>query len=327
MEFKDYYDILGVDADAEPAAIKRAYRKLARQYHPDVSTAPDAEQRFKEVSEAYKVLKDPEKRAEYDQLRRYGARSADGGFQPPPDWEAAGGFEHAFSGADAQEFSDFFEAIFGRGSAGFGRAGTGQRRSGARGRSGGFGLRGEDLHHRLAIFLEEAYRGVEKSITLRVPEVDDQGRVVHRERTLSVKIPAGVVAGQKIRLRGQGGPGIGGGEPGDLYLEIAIAPHPHYKVEGKDIYSELPIAPWEAALGATVPVKTLGGSLNLKIPKGAQAGQKLRLKGRGLPGKPAGDHYVVLRVVMPRKLSPRARELFAELEQEAAFDPRSEQES
>lgn len=320
MEFKDYYHILGVDEDAEPAAIKRAYRKLARKYHPDVSTAADAEQRFKEVSEAYEVLKDPQKRAEYDQLRRYGTQTAGGGFQPPPDWEAAGGFEHAFSGADAQEFSDFFEAIFGGG-------GMGQRRSGARGRRGGFGLRGEDLHHRLALFLEEAYAGAEKSITLRVPEVDAHGRVVHRERTLNVKIPAGVVSGQKIRLQGQGGPGMGGGEPGDLYLEIAIAPHPHYKVEGKDIYGELPIAPWEAALGATVPVKTLGGSVNLKIPKGAQAGQKLRLKGRGLPGKPAGDHYVVLRVVMPRTLSPRARELFAELEKEAAFDPRSEQES
>ncbi|MFP4138064.1 MAG: DnaJ C-terminal domain-containing protein [Halomonas sp.] len=320
MEFKDYYDILGVDEDADQAAIKRAYRKLARQYHPDVSTAPDAEQRFKEVSEAYEVLKDSEKRAEYDQLRRYGAQSADGGFQPPPDWEAAGGFEHAFSGADAREFSDFFEAIFGRGR-------TGQHRSAGGGRSGGFGLRGEDLHHRLAIFLEEAYSGVEKSISLGVPEVDERGRVVHRERTLNVKIPPGVAPGQKIRLRGQGGPGVGGGEPGDLYLEIAIAPHPRYKVEGKDVYSELPIAPWEAALGTTIPVQTLGGSVNLKIPEGAQAGQKLRLKGRGLPGKPAGDHYVVLRVVMPRKLSPRARELFAELAEEAAFDPRREQES
>lgn len=319
MEFKDYYDILGVDEDAEPAAIKRAYRKLARQYHPDVSTASDAEQRFKEVNEAYEVLKDPEKRAEYDQLRRYGAQTADGGFQPPPDWQAAGGFEHAFGGADAQDFSDFFEAIFGSGSAR-------QRRSGTHRRAGGFGLRGEDLYHRLALFLEEAYRGVEKPITLRVPEVDEQGRVRHRERTLNVKIPAGVVAGQKIRLRGQGGPGSGG-EPGDLYLEIALAPHPHYKVEGKDIYSELPIAPWEAALGATVPVKTLGGSVNLRVPEGAQAGQKLRLKGRGLPGKPAGDHYVILRLVMPEKLSPRARELFAELEKEAAFDPRREQES
>lgn len=320
MEFKDYYDILGVDENAEPAAIKRAYRKLARQYHPDVSEAPDAERRFKEIGEAYEVLKDPQKRAEYDQLRRYGAQTADGGFQPPPDWEAPGGFEHAFSGGDAQEFSDFFEAIFGRG-------GMGQRRSGSRSRGGGFGLRGEDLHHRLALFLEEAYSGAEKSINLRVPEVDGSGRVVQRDRTLNVKIPAGVVSGQKIRLRGQGGPGVGGGEPGDLYLEIAIAPHPHYKVEGKDIYGELPIAPWEAALGATVSVKTLGGSVNLKIPEGAQAGQKLRLKGRGLPGNPAGDHYVVLRLVMPRTLSPRARELFAELAKEAHFDPRSDQES
>lgn len=319
MQFKDYYATLGVDAQVEAAALKTAYRKLARKYHPDVSKEPDAEARFKELNEAYEVLKDPLKRAEYDQLRQYGARSSDGSFQPPPDWAAASNFEHAYTQADASQFSDFFDAVFGR-------SGTAHRQYGKQGRQQDFSLRGEDIHYHLAIFLEEAFQGAEKTIALKVPEVDAHGLVVHRERHLKVKIPAGVTAGQQIRLRGQGAPGIGSGGPGDLYLEIQLAPHPRFRLEGKDIYSEVAIAPWEAALGATIPVKGLAGSVSLKVAEGARAGQKLRLKGQGLPGDPAGDHYVVLRIVMPPSLSPRARDLFAELAKEAAFDPRGAEE-
>lgn len=316
MEFKDYYSILGVDENADASTIKAAYRKLARKYHPDVSKETDAEQHFKEVGEAYEVLKDPDKRAEYDQLRRYGAQGGDGSFRPPPEWESAAHFGGGgFTEADAGQFSDFFEAVFGRG-------GSAHRRYSRDGRQSWFQMRGDDLHQPMPLFLEEAYHGCEKELRLRVPEVDQRGLLSHRERTLKVKIPAGVSNGQHIRLKGQGAPGVGGGEAGDLYLEIQIAPHPHYHVEGRDIYLNLPLAPWEAALGANVEVPTLGGRVRMKIPAGAQARQRLRLKGKGLPGNPRGDQYLVIEVAMPREQTPRSQELFAELAREVAFNPR-----
>lgn len=319
MDFKDYYKVLGVSEKATPEEIKKAYRKLARKYHPDVSKEPDAEVRFKDVGEAYEVLKDPDKRAEYDQLRQYGARG-DGSFEPPPGWKSRSPFGGGgYTEADARQFSEFFEQMFGGGGR---QQGRGQSSFGFGG--GGMRMRGEDVHARLALFLEEVYGGCEKQVQFDVTEADDQGRLVPRRKTLKVKIPAGMREGQHIRLRGQGSPGIGGGENGDLFIEVELAPHPLFTVDGRDVYLTLPVAPWEAALGASVPVPTLGGKVNLKVPKGAASGQKLRLKGKGLPGKPDGDQIVVLQVTLPKRHSDKAEELYRQLaEEERAFDPRS----
>ena len=310
MEFKDYYQIIGVKRDATQDEIKRAYRKLARKYHPDVSKESDAEARFKEVGEAYEVLKDPEKRAAYDQLGANWKAGQD--FRPPPDWDA--GFEFhggGFSGADAAQFSDFFESLFGRG---FTAAGPGHA---------GFHAHGEDAHAKVLIDLEDAYHGATRQLRLEVPEIDAKGRIQSRTRTLNVRIPPGVTAGRQIRLAGQGSPGRGG-ESGDLYLEVEIAPHPIYRAEGKDLHMKLPISPWEAALGATVSVPTLDGSVNLKVPAGSQSGQRLRLKGRGLPGKPAGDTYVQLEIVNPPTNSDADRGAYRDLAARfQAFDPRA----
>ena len=320
MKFIDYYKVMGVDEKATTDEIKRAYRKLARKYHPDVSKEPDAEEKFKRVGEAYEVLKDPEKRAEYDQLRKYGAVGGEE-FTPPPGWESRAGFgEGGFTAGDAGGFSDFFEQIFGgaarRGGGGFGGF------EGAR-RGGGFAMRGEDLHYRMEVTLEEAYRGTSRAISLQTQEVDGKGNVRPKTKTLNVKIPPGVTDGQKIRLKGQGGPGIGGAPNGDLYLEILIAPHSRYMVEGKDVTLVLPVAPWEAALGATVKVPTLGGPVNLTIPPNARSGQKLRLKGRGLPGKPPGDQYVVLQIVLPEAKTAEQKAMFEEMRKKIPFNPRA----
>ncbi len=311
MQFKDYYHTLGVARDAKPDEIKRAYRRLARKFHPDVSKEPDAEERFKEVQEAYEVLKDPEKRAAYD---RFGADwQAGQDFRPPPDWEpdftfGGGGF------TEAREFSDFFEALFGRAAGPHGHGGFGRRRA----------ARGEDLEVRVTVPLEDAYHGATRTITVHTPAHDRSGRLVQRPRRLRVRIPKGVVEGQRIRLAGQGGPGAGGAPSGDLYLEIAFAPHRLFRPEGRDVYLELPVAPWEAALGRSVRVPTLGGTVDLRIPAGTRSGAKLRLKGRGLPGSPPGDQYVVVQIVAPRADSARARELYERMERELAFDPRAE---
>lgn len=315
MEYKDYYKILGVARNATQDEIKRAYRKLARKYHPDVSKEADAEAKFKEVGEAYEVLKDPEKRAAYDQL---GADwKAGQEFRPPPGWDA--GFEFSgggFTGGDASAFSDFFETLFGRGYGGM-HGGHAGGRSGFRAQA-----RGEDHHAKVMIDLEDAYSGATRSITLRVPEVDAQGRVHTRERTLNVRIPKGIKEGQHIRLAGQGAPGMGGAPAGDLYLEVTFRPHPLYRVEGRDVYLDLPIAPWEAALGATVKVPTPAGVVDMKIPPGSASGRKLRLKGRGIPAAPPGDFYVVLQVVVPPADTERAKSLYREMERELAFNPR-----
>ena len=311
MEFKDYYKILGVDEDASKSEIKSAYRKLARKYHPDVSKEKDAEQHFKEVSEAYEVLKDDEKRAEYDQLRRHG-HSENGGFEPPPGWESSAGFSRGgFTDADSKDFSDFFESVFGGGGGGF-RQRRGQ----------GFSMKGEDLHHQMSLFLEEAYQGCDKSLRLQTPQPGPDGQVRNQERTLKVKIPAGVRDGQHIRLREQGGAGIGDGPAGDLFLEVRIAPHPHFRLDGGDLYVTVPITPWEAALGGSIEVPTMGGKASMKIPSGSHEGQKLRLRGKGMPGKTPGDQYAVLQVAMPRKQTERSKELFRELSEEVPFNPR-----
>lgn len=318
MEFKDYYKILGLSETADAAEIKTSYRKLARKYHPDVSKEKDAEEKFKELGEAYEVLKDPEKRAEYDQLRRLGAQQPDGRFRPPPDWKsAADSSEGGYTGADAGQFSDFFESIFGS-------AGTAHRSYSREGAQRSFQMRGQDIHYKIALFLEEAQRGGQRQITLRVPETDEYGLVTHREKSLNIKIPAGVTQGQHIRLAGQGAPGIGGAEAGDLFLEIEFAPHPYFSVDGKNIILTLPVTAAEAALGATIEVPTLGGKIKLKVPKGSSSGDKLRIKGRGLAGDPAGDQLVVLQVSLPKQHSELTESLYRQIaEQESTFNPRT----
>lgn len=309
MEFKDYYQILGVERQASQDEIKRAYRKLARKYHPDVSKQADAEARFKELVEAYEVLKDPEKRVAYDEL---GANwQAGQEFRPPPDWDA--GFEFhggGFTESDASAFSEFFSSLFGQGFSG------GER-------STQFGARGEDHHAKVLIDLEDAFHGGTKHVTLRVPQVDAQGRVGTRERTLKVKIPRGIKGGQRIRLAGQGAPGFGGGEPGDLYLEVEFRSHPIYRVEGRNLYVDLPVAPWEAALGSTIKAPTPGGLVDLKIPPGSSGGKRLRLKGRGIPGDPSGDTYMVLQIALPPANDDDARQLYQEMANMMAFNPRA----
>jgi curved DNA-binding protein len=318
MEFRDYYQVLGVQRGASDEEIKKAYRKAARKFHPDVSKEANAEDKFKQVQEAYEVLKDPEKRGAYDRL---GANWRAGDqFRPPPDWEnvfrqarAGGGRARAQTGAgadvemDAGEFSDFFEALFGgRGMGGMGGFGAGAARR-PRG--------GRDQRARIEIDLEDAYRGATRTLELQ------QG---DRARTVRVTIPPGVTEGQQLRLAGQGEPALDGGRPGDLYLEVTTRPHRLYQVSGRDVTVTVPIAPWESALGATITVPTLGGPVEMRVPAGSQTDQKLRLRGRGLPGNPPGDEYVQLRVVTPPADSPKARELYEQMQRELPFDPRAD---
>jgi curved DNA-binding protein len=312
MEYKDYYQILGVPREASPDEIKRAYRKLARKYHPDVSKEPDAEARFKEVAEAYEVLKDPQKRTAYDQL---GAEWRAGHeFRPPPGWEAEVDFGRGGFTRGAHHFSDFFEALFGRD---VDTAHGGARRT-------HFRAPGDDQQAKLSLTLEDAYHGASRTVHLQVPEMDDQGRIIMRPRSLQVRVPAGVTQGQQIRLPGQGGPGLGGGPAGDLYLEVDLQPHPQYRVDGRDLRFELPVTPWEAALGARIAVPTLGGQVHLRIPPGARSGQKLRLRHRGLPGRTPGDQYVVLQIVTPPADSDAKREFYRTMARTMPFNPRAE---
>lgn len=313
MEYRDYYQILGVGRDASADEVKKAFRKLARKYHPDVSKEPDAEDRMKEVNEAYAVLSDPEKRAAYDQVGQGYHPGQD--FQPPPGWDA--GFE--FSGGqahDGQDFSDFFAELFGR-------AG-GRQRGFHAGHGAAHGpIRGEDHHARVLLDIEDAYTGPTRQIGLRVPQFDPSGHLKIDERTLNVRIPVGVRAGQLIRLAGQGSPGFDGGPAGDLMLEVEFRPHPRYRLDGRDVHVKLPLTPWEAALGAVVPVDLPNGRLNVRIPEGAQNGRQLRVRGKGIPGEPAGDVLIDLEVVLPPANTPRARELYETMGRELAFDPRS----
>ncbi len=304
---------MSVERDAAQDEIKRAYRKLARKYHPDVSDQPDAEARFKELGEAYEVLKDPEKRAAYDQL---GANwKAGQNFNPPPDWDQ--GFEFhggEFTGADAEQFSDFFSSLFGQGGGGAGHAtGYGRR---------DYHAHGQDTHAKVLIELEDAYMGATKTLTLKHSELGVDGRPQLKERTLNVRIPKGVRQGQHIRLAKQGSPGMGEGVAGDLYLEVEFQPHRFYHVEDKDVFIDLPVTPWEAALGAVISVPTPAGKVDLKVPPNSSGGRKLRLKNRGIPAKVPGDLYVVLKVVLPKAETETERAAYAAFRQAVDFNPR-----
>jgi curved DNA-binding protein len=301
MQFKDYYEILGVKPDAKDADIKSAYRRLARKYHPDVSKESGAEEKFKAVNEAYEALKDPSRRQAYDQLRAGGYRAGDEFRGPPPNWQ---GTEH-FDFEDAsggEDFSDFFESLFGR-------------MGGARGARAARGPhRGRDLHAQIAIPLETAYHGGSERVALR----DGSG-----DRTLEIRIPAGIQSGQQIRLAGQGYAGLNGGPAGDLLLEVHFRDDPRFSLDGRDVLTTLPIAPWEAALGGKVPVPTLGGTVELSIPAGSDSGRKLRLRGRGWPGATPGDQIVTLEVRTPKAETERQKELYRQMSEEFDFDPRA----
>ena len=310
-QFKDYYEVLGVPRDATAEGIKKAFRKLARKYHPDVSKEKDADARMKEVNEAYAVLSDPEKRAAYDQLGK-GFRPGEE-FRPPPDWDA--GFEfsgHGFSPDEAAGFSEFFEQIFGR--MGHGARGFHAQRN--------FRAHGEDHHAKVYLDVEDAFAGASRQISLRAPKMDAQGRVALESRTLNVKIPRGIREGQVIRLAGQGAPSMGGGPAGDLMLEVHFKPHPRLRVEGRDLHLTLPVAPWEAALGAVVTVDLPGGAVKVRVPKGAQSGRQLRVRGKGIPGEPPGDLMLIVEVMLPPADTPRAQALYEQMARELAFDPR-----
>lgn len=309
MQYKDYYKIMGLPRDASQDEIKRAYRKLARKFHPDVSKEKDAEAKFKELGEAYEVLKDPKKREAYDKLGSNWKAGED--FRPPPNWEQSFEFK---TGGDAGVFSDFFEQLFGR--AGFRQAGRGA------GPQHGFQARGQDSHAKIYIDLEDSFHGASRSVSLNAQVLDRQGNMQLKQRSLNIKIPKGVKPGQHIRLSGQGEPGFGGGKPGDLLLEIAFNNHPLYRVSDTDIYLDLPVAPWEAALGAKIKVPTPEGPVDLKIPPNSRQGGKLRLKGRGLPAKTPGDFFVVLQIALPPADTDRAKAAYQKMQQELDFNPR-----
>ncbi|HNR21542.1 MAG TPA: DnaJ C-terminal domain-containing protein [Steroidobacteraceae bacterium] len=302
MEFKDYYATMGVARDATAEQIKQAYRRLARRYHPDVSKDPDAEARFKEVGEAYEVLRDPEKRAAYDQLGS-GPRPGEQ-FRPPPDWGAGFGFRQgARPAGDDGGFtfegdpSEFFETLFGRARTAGGRAHRAREQ-------------GADHHARVIVDLAASLEGGTRTLTVG-------------DRTLNVKIPKGIQAGQHIRLAGQGGQMPGEARPGDLLLEVSFAPHPHFRPEGRDLYLDLPVAPWEAALGASVTVPTPEGPVSLQVPPGSRAGTRLRLRGRGLPARPPGDLYATLQIALPPADTAAARAAYEAFAAGAPFNPRS----
>jgi curved DNA-binding protein len=318
VKYKDYYAALGVARTASADEIKKAYRKLAHKYHPDVTKDPEGEAKFKEIAEAYQTLKDPEKRAAYDQLGS-GHRPGED-FRPPPDWEKQ--FRERYAGApgggpgggafsfDDLDLSDLFEGL-------------------ARGRRGGRGgatmaIPGEDFEVTVHLTLEDAFRGTQVDLQLGMPERDADGRVRHVPKTIKARVPKGATDGQRLRLRGQGGKGMNGGRDGDLYLNIVLHPHPLFRPDGHDLYLDLPLAPWEAALGATIEVPTLAGAVNLKVPPGTAAGRKLRLAKKGLPrpGGGEGDLYAIVQIVNPTVLGERERELFRELAAASRFDPR-----
>jgi curved DNA-binding protein len=296
MKYKDYYKILGLARGAADEDIKKAYRKLARKYHPDVSKEANAKEKFQEVAEAYETLRDKEKRAAYDSL---GSHRPGQDFRPPPDWfdRFGGGRAEDLHGVD---LSELFESM-----GIFGRAGR---------RGGGRGMRfpGEDYEVSVRLSLEDAARGVEREVRLD-------------GRAFRARIPRGASDGQRLRLAGKGGPGANGGPPGDLYLQIVLEPHALFRPSGHDLDLQVPVAPWEAALGADIEVPTLDGVVRMKVPAGAKGGQKFRLAGKGLPkpGGGAGDLYAVLDIVVPPAVSEREKKLYEELRSVVKFDPRS----
>ena len=312
MDFKDYYKVLGLEPGADDKAVKAAYRKLARKYHPDVSKEKDAENQFKEVAEAYEVLKSAEKRAEYDELRKYAQQGRP--FEPPPGWQPRGNGSFADEMGGGRDYSDFFESLFG-----------------AAGRSQGPGRksarRGQDVEMELPILLEETLADEAKKIAFQLPQYSADGQPLAAiSKTLNVKIPAGVSDGERIRLKGQGAPGLGGAANGDLYLIIRLVPHPLFDVEAHNLILTVPLAPWEAALGSKVTVPTLDGKIHLSIPANSQSGQRLRIKGKGLMNKlgERGDLYALFKIVIPAQADEPTRALWTQLAEQAAFDPRAE---
>ena len=325
MKFRDYYETLGVARTATEAEIKAAYRKLARKYHPDVNKEAGAEEQFKEIGEAYAVLKDTEKRAAYD---RFGANWKNGqDFTPPPNWNEGfeysdanyGGGHPGYGGGFEGDQSEFFESLFGRG----------KHRQGGRGSNSsnprqGMNFKGQDHHAKILIDLADAYNGAKRTIALHMPTQDASGHVTTQERKLDVSIPKGIKAGQNLRLSGQGGPGIGEGPAGDLYLEIEFHQSPIYRVDGKDVFIDIPLAPWEAALGTTVNIPTPAGStLELKIPAGTVASRKMRLKGKGIPSAEPGDLFVVPTIALPPADSDAQKEAYQAFEKAFDFNPRT----
>ena len=314
MDYKDYYQILGLERSATQDEIKRAYRKLARKYHPDVNKDPDAEAKFKEAGEAYEVLKGRgKKRAAYDQLGANWQAGQD--FRPPPGWDegfefSGGGFERAIRAASG----DFFETLFGR-----------AQRSGSGGRARHeFHAHGQDHHARIMIDFRDAYEGATRTISLRAPEVDEAGHVSVRDRFHSSDDPEGHFRRASTSgLPARGTPGVGQGRAGDLYLEVQFQPDPNYTIEGRDVFLNLPIAPWEAALGGKVKCPTPSGTVDLSVPKNARTGQKLRLRGRGIPGNPAGDLYAVLQIAVPPANTDKDKAFYEQMARDMDFDPRA----
>ena len=305
MQYKDYYQSLGLDKGASADQIKKAYRQLVRTYHPDVSKHQNADSKTKEINEAYGVLGDAEKRAAYDELGS--GRRAGQPFTPPPNWASA-------FGAGENADSDFFADLF---------AHVGQR-SRSKGPGAGFSMRGDDIHAAITIELADAYHGATRSVSLRVPQRSLAGSARTREKSLDVSIPRGVLPGQQLRLSGQGHPGSGGADPGDLFLEIAFSADARYRVEGSDVYATVAVAPWEMALGAHIAVPTPSGEVEVLVPAGSQTGRKLRLKGRGIPARAPGDLYLMLEVVLPPADNKQARMLYETMARECAFDPRAQ---
>jgi curved DNA-binding protein len=302
MKYTDYYAALGVERGASAADIKKAYRRLAQKYHPDVSKEPDAEAKFKDIAEAYATLKDPEKRAAYDAL---GSRPQGEEFRPPPDWARQHGGNEQFSFDDV-DFADLFSRFGGRPGGGFS--------------AGNAGIPGQDFEVPVEISIEDAFKGTTLELNLTLTERDPAGRVRRVPHPVKARIAPGAVDGQRLRLPGKGGKGANGGRDGDLYLDISLKPHALYRATDHDLYIDLPLTPAEAALGAAVEVPTPAGKVNLKIPAGTSSGQKLRLGGRGLP-KPrggAGDLFAVAQIVVPSNLDTRERELYQELGEKAA---------
>jgi curved DNA-binding protein len=319
VEYKDYYQALGVPKTASADEIKKAYRKLVRKYHPDVSKEADADKKTKELNEAYGVLGDADKRAAYDALGNSGQYRAGQEFRPPPDWGNMGGMGGGMGNGPGGFDSDFFADLFANIGGGRGRRGRPSQQ------------RGEDSHASLEIDLADAYHGASRTVSIRLQEQDANGRTVTRERTLDVNIPQGITAGQQLRLSGQGHPGFGGAPAGDLYLEIRFRANPRYRIEGRDVYETVPVAPWEAALGAEIDVPTPSGRVTVTVPPKSQGGRKLRLKGRGIPpsraqaqsGAPGGDLYLMLELVLPPADTERARQLYETMARELNFNPRA----
>jgi curved DNA-binding protein len=325
VEFKDYYAILGVPRNASAEDIKKAFRKLARQYHPDKARDKKAgEEKFKEINEAYEVLGDPQNRKKYDQL---GARWKEGaGFQPPPGWQGgvrpgpSGSQHYEFRFGGSTGFSDFFEQFFGRGH-GFGFD-LGGEEFGHEGFEQSGAVRGNDVEGDILVTLDEVMNGSSRTISLQHTDPRTGGV---RTETIRVRIPPGVHDGQSIRVRGKGGAGADGGSPGDLFLRVRLGAHPDFRAHGSDLNYELDLAPWEAVLGTTVTVPTLAGHVKLHIPPGTNNGQKLRVRGQGLPKGQTGergDLYVVVNIQLPQKLSDEERELWEKLSRTSRFTPR-----